>query len=289
MTNIQYPKEVPAQHQDKQPGIEGVMNPLPIYYVENYNSSSNRLKDKVAVITGGDSGIGRAVSIAFAKEGAKVFIIYLDEHDDANKTREIINGFGGECTLLSGDVGNEEFCNNAIKKVIDKYNTVNILVNNAAEQHESKNFLDLTSAQLEKTFKTNFFSAVYLSKAVMTYLKEGDCIINTTSVTAYHGHETLLDYSSSKGALTSFTRSLALNLATKGIRVNAVAPGPIWTPLIPSSFDANKVSQFGKNTPMKRPGQPVEVAESYVFLASSGASYITGETIHVNGGEIVNS
>ncbi|MGL5245714.1 MAG: SDR family oxidoreductase [Sarcina sp.] len=284
-----FPKKLPKQHQNIHPGIESEMNPLPIYDLPEYHNDGKRLKGKVVVITGGDSGIGRAVSLAFAREGAKVCIIYLNEHGDANLTKELIEKNGGECLLISGDIGDEEFCKDSISKVIETFRNINILVNNAAEQHCVNKIEELTKEQLERTFKTNFFGAVYLTKAVVPYMKKGDCIINNTSVVAYKGHELLIDYSATKGALTTFTRSMAISLAKDGIRVNAVAPGPIWTPLIPSSFNEEEVQKFGENTNLGRVGQPVELADAFVFLASQGASYITGEVIHVNGGEIINA
>ncbi|MGL4773860.1 MAG: SDR family oxidoreductase [Clostridium sp.] len=289
MIESTFPKSFNNQTQSKQPGEETLMEPIPIYYHEEYNNTGKRLMDKVAIITGGDSGIGRAVAHAFAREGAKVVITYLNEDKDAETTKEIIEALGAECVLIRGDIGKEEFSKEIVHKTLDRFKKIDILVNNAAEQHTSNSIEELDINLLHKTFNTNIFGPIYLTKEVVPHLKKGASIINTTSVTAYHGHETLIGYSTTKGALTSFTRSLSLNLAPKGIRVNAVAPGPIWTPLIPSSFDCNKVSTFGQNTAFKRAGQPVEVAESYVFLASQGASYITGETIHVNGGEIVNS
>ena len=284
-----FPNSFPKQNQAKQTGIEEVMTPLPIYECKEYDNNGKRLEGKVAVITGGDSGIGRAVAIAYAKEGADVAIMYLNEHDDAKKTKAIVESNNVKCLLIDGDIGDEVFCSNAVKRIIDYFGKINIFISNAAEQHQCNNFEDITTEQLHKTFNTNFFGAVYLTKLILPHLSGGDSIIYTTSVTAYHGNEILIDYSCTKGALTSLTRSLAKNLATKGIRVNAVSPGPIWTPLIPSTLDEDIVSKFGSQTSMLRAGQPVEVAESYVFLASKGASYITGETIHINGGEILNS
>lgn len=251
--------EIKGQTQEK-PGREFKMEPEPIYDNPE-NKGYGRLKGKVAIVTGGDSGIGRAVSVAYAKEGATVVIVYNIADKDAN---------------------------DVVKQTIDIFGKLDILVNNAAVQYPQGKFEDITDDQLEKTFKTNIFSMFYLSRAALPFLIEGSSIINTSSVTAYKGNPILVDYSSSKGAITSFTRSLSTHLAEKKIRVNQIAPGPIWTPLIPSTFNTQHVETFGENTPLKRPGQPVEVAEAYVFLASDGASYITGQSIHINGGEIVN-
>ncbi|AST90567.1 SDR family oxidoreductase [Sutcliffiella cohnii] len=277
---------LPPQQQNKQPGIESEMNPLPVWEDKNYKSS-DKLKGKVAIITGGDSGIGRAVSVLFAKEGATVVIVYLNEHDDAQKTKEAVEKQGQQCLLLAGDVGQEEFCQHIVDETIKQYSRIDILINNAAEQHPQNSIEDITSAQLERTFRTNIFSFFYLTKAALPYMTAGSTIINTASVTAYEGNETLLDYSSTKGAVVTFTRSLAKQLVTKGIRVNGVAPGPIWTPLIPSTFNSEKVKSFGANTPMGRPGQPVELAPSYLLLASDDSSYMTGQMLHVNGGTAV--
>lgn len=282
-----FPKKIPPQKQDKQPGIEKLMNPRPIFEDKDYKAS-NRLVGKVAVITGGDSGIGRAVAVSYALEGADIAIMYLDEHEDAEETKCLIEAKGRKCMSISGDIGEESFCFNAVNKIITSLGKMDILVNNAAEQHPQNSIEDITKEQLEKTFKTNIFSMFYMVKACLPYMKEGAAIINTSSVTAYKGHETLIDYSATKGAITTFTRSLAISLAKRNIRVNALAPGPIWTPLIPASFSEQEVEKFGSNTIMGRPGQPVELAPAYVFLASDAATFITGETIHVNGGEIVN-
>jgi NAD(P)-dependent dehydrogenase (short-subunit alcohol dehydrogenase family) len=280
-------KAFPAQHQYHQPGIESEMDPLPISVDPNYKGSG-KLSNKSAIITGGDSGIGKSVAIYFAKEGADVTIVYLNETADAEETKQLIEAEGQKCLLFSGDIGSEDYCKEIVNKTIDQFGKIDILVNNAAEQHPQKSLLNITSAQLEKTFRTNIFSYFYMTKMALPYLKSGASIINTASITAYEGNEQLLDYSSSKGAIVSFTRSLAKSLATQGIRVNGVAPGPIWTPLIPSTFTADQVATFGTNTPMGRAGQPSELAPSYVFLASDDASYVSGQMIHVNGGKIVN-
>ena len=284
----QFPKTAKPQTQTKQPGIESQMDPKPIYDHPEYNNGSGRLKNKVAIITGGDSGIGCAVALAFAKEGAKVVVVYYDETEDANETKQAIEQAHGECLLIQGDLTNPSFAQDIVNQTLAKFNQINILVNNAAVQYPQNEITQIKDEDLHKTFAVNYFGTFYLTRAVVPHLTEGDSIINTTSVTAYEGNETLLDYSSTKGALTAFTRSLASNLAKKGIRVNAVAPGPIWTPLIPASFDAQKVSQHGANVPMKRMGHPVELAGAYVLLASNEGSYMSGITIHVNGGTIIN-
>ncbi|MCH6268464.1 SDR family oxidoreductase [Neobacillus citreus] len=277
----------PPQHQNHQPGTESEMNPKPISVNSNYKPAG-KLSGKTAIITGGDSGIGKSVAIYFAKEGADVAIVYLEEHQDAEETKGIIEAEGRRCLLFSGDIGNEDYCKEVVKKTIDEFGGLDILVNNAAEQHPQPSILNITSAQLEKTFRTNIFSYFYMTKMALPFLKKGASIINTASITAYHGHEQLLDYSATKGAIVTFTRSLALSLAKQGIRVNGVAPGPIWTPLIPSTFTADQVATFGSDTPMGRAGQPHELAPSYVFLASEDSSYMSGQMIHVNGGTIIN-
>ncbi|WP_010283432.1 SDR family oxidoreductase [Bacillus timonensis] len=287
MSNNQEKQVLPPQHQNHQPGTETEMVPKPVSEDHSYQGS-NKLNNKVAIITGGDSGIGKAVAIHFAKEGANVVIVYLEEHEDAKETKRQIEEEGQKCLLLSGDIGKEEFCEEIIKKTIDTFGQLDILVNNAAEQHPQKSIANISSEQLEKTFRTNIFSYFYLTKAALPHLKQGSSIINTASVTAYKGNEQLIDYSATKGAVVSFTRSLSMQLIGKGIRVNGVAPGPIWTPLIPSTFPSDQVAKFGSTTPMKRPGQPEEVAPSYIFLASDDASYMSGQILHVNGGEIVN-
>jgi NAD(P)-dependent dehydrogenase (short-subunit alcohol dehydrogenase family) len=281
-------QQLQPPQQQKPPGIESQMTPKPQVDDTKYRGSG-QLENKVALITGGDSGIGRAVAIAFAKEGADVAILYLNEHEDAKETKNLVEKYGRRAVAIAGDIGEESFCQNAIQQTVDEFGKLDILVNNAAEQHPQENIEDITQEQLEKTFRTNIFSMFFMTKAALKHLREGSAIINTTSVTAYKGSPQLLDYSSTKGAIVAFTRSLSQNLIQKGIRVNAVAPGPIWTPLIPSTFPEDKVASFGKKVPMQRPGQPEEVAPSYVFLASDDASYISGQVLHPNGGEIVNS
>lgn len=281
-------KTIPVQHQDQQPGIEAAMSPRPDSAGKAYRGSG-KLKGKVAVITGGDSGIGRAVAVAYAKEGAKLVIAYLNEHQDAQETQKMIEAEGNECVTLAGDVSTSQFCKQMIEKAVSSFGKLDILVNNAAQQYPQKSIEDISDEQLEKTFRTNVFSMFYAVRAAMPHLKAGARIINTTSVTAYRGSPQLLDYSSTKGAIVAFTRSLSQQLVGKGILVNAVAPGPIWTPLIPASFDEDKIAEFGQKVPLGRPGQPEEVAPSYVFLASEDASYMTGQVLHPNGGEIVNA
>lgn len=277
----------PAQEQDQQPGIESEMKPKPKSEAPDYKGSG-KLDGKVALITGGDSGIGRAVAIAFAKEGADVAIVYLNEADDAKKTQQEVEAEGQRCLLIAGDVGSESFCAGAVEQAVKALGRLDVLVNNAAEQHPQKRLEDISAAQLERTFRTNIFSCFYMTKAALQHLKKGSAIVNTTSVTAYRGSPELLDYASTKGAIVAFTRSLAGALIERGIRVNGVAPGPIWTPLIPASFDGEKVATFGSDTPMKRAGEPYELAPAYVYLACDDSSYMTGQVLHLNGGEIVN-
>jgi NAD(P)-dependent dehydrogenase (short-subunit alcohol dehydrogenase family) len=277
----------PPQTQEA-PGVESQMTPKPKADDPQYKGS-DKLKDKVALITGADSGIGRAVAIAFAKEGANVAILYLSEHDDAKETKHLVESLGRRAVTIAGDIGDETFCQQAVQETVDEFGKLDILVNNAAEQHPKKSIEEISEEQLERTFRTNIFSMFFLTKAALKHLKEGSAIINTTSVTAYKGSPELLDYSSTKGAIVAFTRSLSQSLVEKGIRVNAVAPGPIWTPLIPSTFPEEKVESFGKQVPMQRAGQPEEVAPSYVFLASDDSSYFSGQVLHPNGGTVVNA
>ncbi len=277
----------PKQEQQERPGREYKMRPKPQAETAEYRGSG-KLEGKVAIVTGGDSGIGRAVAIAFAKEGADVLISYLNEHKDAAETRRLVEAEGRRCETVAGDVGDPKRCREIVRRTIQTFGRLDILVNNAAEQHPQKSIQKISPRQLERTFRTNIFSFFFLTQAALPHLKKGSTIINTTSVTAYRGSPELLDYSSTKGAIVAFTRSLSHALVEKGIRVNAVAPGPIWTPLIPSTFPGAKVETFGSDVPMGRTGQPSEVAPSYVFLASSDSSYITGQVLHPNGGEIVN-
>ncbi len=286
-TTVKMPKKIPPQKQDQQPGIEQEMNPKPIY--DNDEPGLGRLKGKVAIITGGDSGIGRAVAIQFAKEGADVTIAYLNEHGDAKETASEIRKYGKDPLLIPIDVSEEKNCRLIVEKTLEKFSKIDIVVNNAAVQYEQHSIEDISAEQLEKTFKTNIFSYFYLTKFAAPHLKEGSSIINTASVTAYKGNPALMDYASTKGAIIAFTRSLSQSLAEKKIRVNAVAPGPVWTPLIPASFSAEKVSKFGQDIPMGRPAQPVEISPCYVFLASKESVFITGQVLHPNGGTVVNS
>jgi len=280
-------KRQPAQHQRQRPGREHKMKPRP-RAEDKSQPGSGKLRGKVAIITGGDSGIGRAVAIAFAKEGADVSVVYLEEDRDAKETEQLVEKQGRKCLLIDGDVGDEKFCATAVARTLSEFGRIDILVNNAAEQHPQDSIEKISAKQLERTFRTNVFAYFFMTKAVMKHLKKGAVIVNTTSVTAYKGSPKLLDYSSTKGAEVAFTRSLSQALAEKGIRVNGVAPGPIWTPLIPSTFPEEDVETFGSDVPLGRAGQPEEVAPSYVFLASDDSSYMTGQILHPNGGSVVN-
>ncbi len=277
-------KQRPAQHQDP-PGKQTNMKPRPD---SGPPKATPRMQGKVALISGGDSGIGRAVAWAFAQEGCDVAISYLKEHADARKTQELVQGEGRKCMLIPGDLGDRKHCQQVARTTVKELGQIDVLVNNAGVQVPQDDFLKITEKQLLRTFSVNIFAAFHLTQAALKHMPKGSCIVNTASITAYRGSPHLVDYSATKGAMVAFTRSLSGALVDKGIRVNAVAPGPIWTPLIPSTFDEREVEKFGSDTPMKRAGEPGEVAPAYVFLASSDAAYITGQTIHVNGGEVVN-
>lgn len=281
MSNFEEISEQIDTQEQETPGHEHKMHPKPVFIRETYKGSE-KLKDKVALITGGDSGIGRAVAVHFAREGADIAILYLSEDKDAEETKKLVEDEGRRCILIRGDLRNREYCEQAIEQVTGTYGKLNILVNHAGEQHPTDNFEELDLDLVEKTFQTNIISMYYLTKPALKHMKEGDCIITTSSVTGYYGSEHFLDYSATNGAITSFTRSLARNLASKKIRVNSVAPGPIWTPLIPSTFD--DLESFGEQAPLGRVGQPCEAATCYVFLASDDASYMTGHTLHPDGG-----
>lgn len=281
-------EQVDPQEQTEQPGIEKEMSPEPIYDDKDYKGSG-KLQGKTALVTGGDSGIGRAVAVAFAKEGANVAIAYLNEHEDAEDTVKAIESYGVKAFKRATDVSDAGNCQQLVEDVVSEFGTLNILVNNAGKQFPQDDFLAITPDQLRETFETNIFSMFYLSQAAVPHLEKGDAIINTSSVTAYRGSSELIDYSATKGAITTFTRSLSQSLAEKGIRVNSVAPGPIWTPLIPATFGAEKVGKHGSDTPMERRGQPAEVAPAYVYLASPDSTYVTGQAIHVNGGDFISS
>ncbi len=285
-TDVLIPRHEEAK--DDLPGSEARLDPKPEWHPRY--PGSGRLKDKVALVTGADSGIGRAVAALFAREGADVAIAYLCEDEDAKKTKEIVESEGRKAILLRGDIGSKDYCDEAVRKTVDELGGLDILVNNAGEQHWDKDITDISEDQLRRTFQTNIFGMFFLTQAARPHLKKGSAIVNCTSVTMYKGSPILLDYSSTKGAITAFTRSLAKNLAEEGIRVNAVAPGPIWTPLNPSGGQPKeKIPEFGKDTPMGRPGQPNEVAPSFLFLACEDASYMTGQVLHPDGGDSTSS
>lgn len=284
--SIRIPITFPKQHQDIQPGMEYKMEPLPIFDNPNY-IPSDKLKNKVVIISGGDSGIGRAISLLFAKEGADIVICYFNEHEDANYTKRLVENCGRKCLLIPGDLRDSDLSTYITKVTISKFGKIDVLINNCGVQFPQNSILDISNKQLKDTFETNVFSFFYLTKAVLPYLNSNSSIINTTSITAFDGKKNLIDYSATKGAITVFTKSLALSLADKKIRVNAVAPGPIWTPLIPSSFNEDEVEIFGTDVPLKRAGQPFELAPAYLYLASDDSKYVTGQILHVNGGSIV--
>lgn len=275
--------QFPPQEQNIQPGMEYKMEPRPIFDNPNYKGS-NKLKDKIAIITGGDSGIGRAVAIAYVKEGAKVVIVYLNEEIDAKETEEYIKQLGGECLLLKGDVKDKNFCDYIVNKTMKEYGKIDILVNNAGVQFQQKSLLDISDEQFDYTMKTNIYSIFYLTKRTLRHMCEGSSIINVSSVTTFYGEPELIDYVTSKGAIIGFTRALSTNLADKNIRVNAVAPGYFWTALQPACWEKEKIPTLGADAPMKRAGQTYEIAPLFVYLASNDSSYVTGQTMHINGG-----
>lgn len=278
-------RTMPPQHQPRQPGSETDMDPRPDWRPRH--PGSGRLAGRVALVTGGDSGIGRAVCALFAREGARLGLVYLDETEDARETARIVAGEGSEALCVAGDVGDERFCRDAVRRVHARFGRLDVLVNNAAEQHPRAGLEEISADQLERTFRTNLFGYFHMTKAALEVMGEGAAIVNTTSVTAYKGKESLIDYSATKGAIVAFTRSMALSVVDRGIRVNGVAPGPVWTPLIPASFEAAEVETFGGGNPMGRPGQPNEIAPSHLFLACADSSFMTGQILHPNGGQIV--
>ncbi|WP_111413829.1 SDR family oxidoreductase [Billgrantia lactosivorans] len=278
----------PPQEQSHQPGAEYKMDPQPEYIRESYRGA-DKLKDKVAIITGGDSGIGRAVAVHYAREGADCTIVHLEEDTDARETQRLVEAEGRRCLVLKGDVGEPSFCDKIVDRTLKEFGRLNIVVHNAAEQYDWDAITDIPPAQLQRTFQTNVFSHFYLTKAALPHMSEGDSIICTSSINAFKGNPTLIDYTATKGAIQGLVRSLAVPLAEKGIRVNAVAPGPVWTPLIPASFPAEKVASFGGQVPMNRAGQPSEMGPAYVYLACEESSYMSGQTLHLNGGVVLNT
>ena len=283
---FEHDAKIQPQHQEKQPGLRDPMQPKPDCGEERYQGSG-KLTDQTVIITGGDSGIGRAAAIAFAREGADVVIAYLDEHEDAKDTASWVEKAGRQCILYAGDAGDDDFCRRIVDETVQKFGRLDIVVNNAAEQHRVEDPLEITREQVEKTFRTNIFSFFSLTGAALKHMQEGGRIINVTSVVAYAGHDQLITYSVTKGAIVTFTRSMAQALLKRKIRVNAIAPGPVWTPLIPATFPAERAADFGKEFPMGRTAQPVEMAPGFVYLASTDSTFMTGQVLHLNGGVIV--